>query len=213
MLDKFIPYKSFIMVLSPKAAERIRTPSLPEGFAFRCFQEGDERNWRRIETSVLEFADEEKAETYFRARFLRYPDELKKRCLFVVDPGGQAVATATAWCETPEFPDACRPQLTWVAVEPEFQRRGIGRAIVSKAISLYEDLRPGQKIFLHTQTWSHRAIRLYRSLGFTLCREQRICRCGLAPQLYDNEYAEGITVLRQVMDAEKIDELIETSVD
>lgn len=61
-------------------------------------------------------------------------------------------------------------------------------------------LAPGEAILLHTQTWSHRALRLYRSLGFRFCRTQTIVmrsKEGTGMKRYPNEFEEAMEVLRR----------------
>lgn len=213
MLDKSIPYRSFIMAISPDAVKRVHPVALPEGFSFRLFKEGDEKNWARIETSVLEFETEKKAEEYFAETYLPYPDDLKKRCVFVVSPDNAPVATTTAWCDFPGQPDTGDAVLSWVSADPAFQGKKLGKAVVAKALSLFPDLHPGKEVFLHTQTWSHRAVWLYHSLGFRLCRKRTILRSSAPAQTYVNEYDEGIEVLKEVMDSKKVSELVASSIE
>ncbi len=95
MLDKRLPFKHVIMRLDSSTCTE--EPKLPEGFAFRMFQEGDEFHWARIETSVNEFDNEQKALEYFRRDYLYRLEELKERCVFVINSEGLPVATANAW--------------------------------------------------------------------------------------------------------------------
>ena len=97
MLDKSIPYKNIIMRMPYDKVQSQPEPVLPDGFSFRFFQEGDEKHWARIETSVLEFADEASAERYFTRDYLPCLDDLKHRCVFVLNRDKLPVATATAW--------------------------------------------------------------------------------------------------------------------
>ena len=69
--------------------------------------------------------------------------------------------------------------------------------------------RPGEAILLHTQTWSHRALRLYRSLGFRFCRTQTIVmrsKEGTGMKRYPNEFEETMEVLRRMVAPAEIDE-------
>ena len=71
-------------------------PLLPSGYKTRLFTEGDETHWARIETSVLEFDSANQVYDYFvKLTFLI--DDLKSRCIFVLNPIGLPIATATAW--------------------------------------------------------------------------------------------------------------------
>jgi ribosomal protein S18 acetylase RimI-like enzyme len=209
MLDKSLAYKSVIMKMDASLIASVRVQELPYGYAFRLFADGDETHWARLEASVLELATEKAALDYFVRDYLAYPDQLKQRCVFVINAQGLPIATATAW-----FADSAlghQPSLQWVSVAPEYQGKGLGRAVVSKAMSLFPRLEPSEDVYLHTQTWSHVAIRLYRSIGFHLCSAGLIAMNRNDDQgvrIYPNEYAGAIEVLRAVMKPVEIDDLV-----
>ena len=81
MLDKSIPYAEIWMYRERELPVVEKT--LPEGFRFELYQEGDELEWAAIETAVAEFDDETKAMDYFNEKFAPYLKELKQRMLFV----------------------------------------------------------------------------------------------------------------------------------
>ena len=143
-----------------------------------------------------------------RAYFERvYLPEAALQCLFVVTEQDEPVATATTWTE--EEASLRQLQLQWVAVEPAHQGRGLGRAIATAAVRRAVRLAPGEAILLHTQTWSHRALRLYRSLGFRFCRTQTIVmrsKEGTGMKRYPNEFEEAMEVLRRTVAPAEIDE-------
>ena len=171
VLDKSIPFKKVLMkreAPGPSSAE----PRLPEGFSFHFYKEGDEHHWARIETSVLEFDSEKKALEYFKREFAPHVSEIKKRCVFINSPEGLPIATTTAWFCSSD--GTVHPQLHWVAVCPEYQRKGLGKAIVRKALQIFSITEPGKEVWLGTQTWSHAAIRLYYQLGFRVAREETV---------------------------------------
>ena len=58
--------------------------------------------------------------------------------------------------------------LQWIACDPDCQGRGLGRAVIAKALSLYRNMNFDSDIYLHTQSWSHKAVYLYLQLGFEL---------------------------------------------
>ena len=172
-------------------------PLLLRAIASAPFAPGDERHWARIETSVGEFPDEAAARAYFERVYL---PEAALQCLFVVTEQDEPVATATTWTE--EEASLRQLQLQWVAVEPAHQGRGLGRAIATAAVRRAVRLAPGEAILLHTQTWSHRALRLYRSLGFRFCRTQTIVmrsKEGTGMKRYPNEFEEAMEVLRRTV--------------
>lgn len=193
MLDKTIPYKSIIMRLDPPI--RTKAPELPAGYSLRLYQPGDEGHWARIETSVLEFPSEERAAAYYAERFLPYPDELARRCVFAVDARGVPVATATAWWVGEDAER--RACLHWVAVCPAHQGRGLGKAVAIKALSLFSGCGETGPVYLHTQTWSHTAVRMYASLGFRMLKTETFGG-------HRNDYAQAVGVLEGVLDPDTL---------
>lgn len=195
MLDKSIPYKNIIM---RRPAERIEAarptclsaPSLPDGFSFTFYSSGDAKRWSEIETSVLEFSDVPAAEKYFGQDFRPHEEALQKRMVFVVSDKGEYVATATAWWN--DFKGRHQASLHWVSVRPEYQGLGLGGAVILQALSLFPTLEPGLDVYLHTQTWSHKAVRLYSKLGFRLCRADTLGH-------KNNDFVEAMAILRPVL--------------
>lgn len=162
MLDKSLPYVEFVM-------ERENPLPLPEmtlaeGYRLVNYQPGDGAAWCRIETAVGEFAEETEARTYFDKTFAPYPAELAKRMFFVETVAGEKVATCTAWWDKHTH----GPLLHWLAVVPEHQRRGLAGFLTWQVTKTLESLYPHQPLQLHTQTWSHPAIKLYQRFGYQL---------------------------------------------
>lgn len=213
MLDKSVKFMNIIMKMDIEKAETVSDPTLPNGFNFRLYQPNDDKHWSRIETSVLEFDTELDARDFFQKAYIPYEIELRKRCLFVLNPDGLPIATANAWYTNSEL--GHQVSLHWVAVCPEYQGLGIGKAIVQEALNLFQVLEPNCSIWLHTQTWSHIAIRLYHSLGFNLVKEEKLeninTRSGHL-KIYPNDFPEYIETLRNVMNNEIIEELVNTAV-
>jgi len=164
MLDKSIEFKRIVMKMDSDEIKKTALPVLPEGFSFKFFSAGDEAHWAQIETSVLEFESESDAENYFRENFLPHESELEKRCVFVVNSKNIPIATATAWFADNET--GHRSRLHWVAVCPEYQGLGIGKAVTQKVLQIFREIEPDEPVWLHTQTWSPVAIKLYLRLGF-----------------------------------------------
>ena len=212
MLDKSIEYKNIIMRLDSNQSENLIEPELPENFSFRFFTPSDVKHWGRIEASVLEFDSENLAASYFEAAYIPYIKELQERCLFVLNPDGIPVATANAWYADSEL--GHQASLHWVAVCPEYQGIGIGKCITIKALNVLRALEPDIPVWLHTQTWSHTAVRLYHSLGFNMVRSELLANqnTGNGKTIYENDFVEAMQVLKTVMDIEYIEELFNTAV-
>ena len=183
MLDKSIPYKSIMMVLKQDIPLLANAPNLPKGYRFAFYQPGDETIWAQLETSVGEFDNIQAALQYFKKEFLPYPKLLAERMSFVYHESGKPCATATAW-----FHKGGGPILHWVSTRPEEQKKGLGSAVVHRALSIARHAYPNEDITLHTQTWSHQAIRLYRKFGFELVKSHA----------EGNDYSAAIAVLKQV---------------
>jgi len=171
VLDKSIPCYEFKMQLAAREVPLLPQPNLPTGYGFRHFSgEQDIGNWGRIETAVLEFDTEEAAEDFFSIEFFsKHAAELERRCIFVTAPTGLPVATSMAW-----FTDGGNAgRLHWVAVHPDYQGKSLGRAVVLQALHLLNALEPGKPVWLSTQTWSHKAVKLYHDLGFIIVKDQQ----------------------------------------
>ena len=80
MLDKSIPYQNIIMCADRDHLICMEEPVLPEGFSFRLFCLGDEKQWARLEWAVGEFPTEKEALDYFSKKYLPYTKLLQQRC-------------------------------------------------------------------------------------------------------------------------------------
>lgn len=204
MLDKSLPYKSIIMRMEAAVAERLAPPAPAAGYRIRPFAPA---------TNAIGLASKPRSESSPTKR-RRAPISSASTCPKPpcgASPssrnGTNPVATATTWAE--EETSLRQLQLQWVAVEPAHQGRGLGRAIATAAVRRAVRLAPGEAILLHTQTWSHRALRLYRSLGFRFCRTQTIVmrsKEGTGMKRYPNEFEEAMEVLRRTVAPAEIDE-------
>jgi len=162
MLDKSLPYYKVYMVR--KAGTPIPDYPLPEGFKFVFYKDGDELDWARIETSVDEFDSEFAALLRFTDEFMSNPKELSRRCLFIETDEGKKVATANAWWSHVE--DERRAWLHWVSVANDYQGLGLGKAIVSRVTQLLLEIEGDVDFYLSTQTWSYKAIDIYKQFGY-----------------------------------------------
>ena len=185
MLDKSVPYVDVLM--HRKKGTPIVNIELPNEFKFSLFHSGDEKAWAKIETSVLEFPDELDALMYFQKNYLPFISELEKRCLFIENSEGEKIATSTAWwCYSGIRRD---PWLHWVSVKPQYQGLGLGKAIVSKITQMMIDIEGDRDFYLHTQTWSHKAVKIYELFGYSVTSEKNLFT-------YTNEsYERAIAIL------------------
>ena len=134
--------------------------------------------------------DELEAFIYFQKYYLPFLSELERRCLFIENEKGEKIATSTAWWN---YTGSRRdPWLHWVAVSPKYQNMGLGKAVVSEALQLMLDIEGDRDFYLHTQTWSHRAIKIYEKLGYVITNEKNLYK-------YSNEnYDKAMEVLNKI---------------
>ena len=209
MLNKQLPYKNIIMRLDADFASFLE-PNLPEGFKFKFFEEQNLADWAKIETAVLEFENEIEAQDYFKQKYMPKLKELKKRLFFICNEQNQPIATTMAWFVNTKQ-HGKQLSLGWVSVLPEYQGRGLGKALVLKAFEVYSQLDAQDSIWLDTQTWSNVAVKLYHNLGFNFCKSTSFARDS--GELYQNDFKESIEVLRDVFDEDCIKKFIDTSVE
>ncbi len=169
MLDKSIPY--YRIILKRKSGTKVPDAILPDGFSFVYFKKGDEIDWATIETSVLEFGSINEAKEYFVNKYIPKIDELIKRSIFVQNEKGQKVATFTCWYEMLNKQQV--PFMHWVACHPEYQGRGIGKALIAYGIKKMIELDGDVDMYIPTQTWSYKAISLYEWAGFYILNNNK----------------------------------------
>jgi len=170
MLDKTIPYANLKMVR--RAGTPIPEYPLPEGFRFVMYKDGDEMDWARIETSVAEFDSEFAALLRFKEDFIPHTDELYRRLLFIETNDGKKVATANAWWSYVD--NERRAWLHWVSVADGYQGLGLGKAIVSRVTQLLHEVEGDVDFYLNTQTWSYKAINIYKQFGYVPTNEKNL---------------------------------------
>lgn len=162
MLDKSIPHYGVVMVLDEINTDLVI--NLPDGYRFSMYKMGNEKDWAKIETSVGEFSDEQKALEGFQKEFGKEISLMESRCIFIEDNNGEKIATTTAWYGNLFGTEQGR--IHWVAVMPNQQGKGLGKALMSKALLLFNELGHNGNIYLTTQTWSYIAINMYKKFGF-----------------------------------------------
>lgn len=200
MLDKSIPYKHVFMKASAETIAAAVHGILPEGYRFKHYVPGDEIHWARIETSVGEFDSESAALEYFAKEFGPYPEKMRERSVFVVNPAGIPVATATAWTHLNKIGD--RATVHWVSALPSEQGKRLGQAVVQEVMTIFAEKQPGEEVWLHTQTWSHKAICLYHKLGFAVAAAEPVLT-----EAYQYDPQPAFAVLEAVMDPARLQAL------
>jgi ribosomal protein S18 acetylase RimI-like enzyme len=175
--------------------------AIPNGYRLKLFEKGDETFWAAIETSVGEFDNQEEACRYFEDHYLADISHLRERCLFVLDEKDHYAGTCTAWFDRKENDTV--GSLHWLAVKPEYQRKGLATALVSEVMKIF-DISQSFPVYLHTQTWSYRAIIIYSHFGFRILKSQHFSQ-------YKNDFEDAMPVLKKVINEKCFRELLKTA--
>lgn len=162
-LDNTIKYYELLMRYDDTS--KFINFDLPKGYHYEFYIDGDEAAWVNIHISSGEFTSVEKGLNYFHDFYDSFIDELNKRCFFIVDDlNNEKVGTATvSLLQEEEY--GCKATVDWLAIKKEYQGKKLSRPLISKVISLANDL-GHNKLLLHTQTTTWLAAKLYLDYGF-----------------------------------------------
>ena len=191
MIDRNIPYYNLILKCDKV---HITLISLPKGYHFKMFEVGDEKFWSKLEYEIGDFLSIEEAEMYFKANYCNQIDELKKRCVFVVDDKGNVVGSCIAWHDLKGNNTVA--SLHWLVVSPKHQGKHIGLALCQKVMQIFKEY--GETpVYIHTQPWSYKAILLYIKLGFKIQKTDTFSH-------YENQYEQAIKTLENILTEKQI---------
>ena len=198
MIDRSIPYYNLIL----KCHKVCTTPVLlPDGYSFKMYDEGDEKYWSKLEYEIGDFSSVEEAEIYFKTNYCVQIDELKKRCVFVVDAYSDVVGSCIAWHDQKDNDTVA--SLHWLVVSPEHQGRHIGLALCQKVMDIFKE-HDETPIYIHTQPWSYKAILLYIKLGFKIQKTESFSH-------YENQYKKAIKTLDNLLSESQFNQIILSS--
>ena len=162
MLDKSVPFFGVLMTKNDmKTYPRFM---LPAGYSFSGYRPGDETVWADLMFCLEQTESLTEARQIFQTEFLARLDCLERQCLFVLDDQGRVAATASLWYGSHFGRE--QPRIHWVAADPAYQGRGLVKALLTRLLDVYHALGFKDGLYLTTQTWSYKAINLYRQFGF-----------------------------------------------
>ncbi len=138
---------------------------LPNGYHYETYKNGDEDSWVKINLSSGIITSERKAHEYFHRFFDTFINELNKRCIFIVDNNtNEKIGTVTiSLLDREEF--GYKAAIDWFSIKKEYQGKKLARPLISKFISVANEL-GHKRIILHTQTTTWVAAKLYLDAGF-----------------------------------------------
>lgn len=197
-IDRCIPYYNLILKCNKNSTIPV---SLPEGYSFKLYDVGDEKYWAKLECEIGDFSSVEEAETYFKANYCNQIDELKKRCVFVIDTYGDVVGSCIAWHDLKGNDTVA--SLHWLVVSPEYQGKHIGLALCQKVLNIFNECGESP-VYIHTQPWSYKAIMLYIKLGFKIQKTDTFSN-------YENQYKKAIKTLKNLLPEGQFNQIITNS--
>ncbi len=190
MMDRTIPLYHIIMRCDRILPMEVK---LPQGYAIRTWQPGDEIAWADMECANGEFDTPEKAIALFTQRYLQDPS-LTDHIFFAVAPDGAIAGSVIAWEH--DVRGMGIRSLNWVIVRDEHQGKGLGRALCQTALRLFRREDNSLPVYLHTQPWSWKALLLYIQLGFKLQPKDTF-------YAYENQYAQAMETLKAILTPEQ----------
>ena len=148
----------FMVCHSPrKAAYR----SLPEGYFFRRCRRDELELWKKFHFDDLETARRmlPYMDGYFQEVYGGEDGGFFDRCLFACTEEDLPVGTCFLWKAYGKL-----DTLHWLKVRPEYEGKGIGRALIARV--LQEKMDWDTPVFLHTHPGCLQAVKLYLDFGF-----------------------------------------------
>ena len=135
--------------------------TFPRGWLVRFYKPGDEVHWVRIQQAADQFNEitPKVFDRYFNDR-----EQLVSRQIYLFQPGNPPIGTVTAWFNH-DFRGASWGRVHWLAVLPEHQGKGLGKALFSLACRRLAEL-GHSRAYLTTARERTAAVRLYKSFGF-----------------------------------------------
>ena len=185
MLDRTIPFCNTIMKCSDAEKYAVK---LPEGFSIVSYQNGDEKEWAKLEYAVGDCGSVQEAKDYFIETYLQNP-EMFSDILFMLNRNKEGVGSCIAWQDLRG--ERTVSSLHWLVVKEQYQGMGLGRALCVAVMNIFA-ARNAFPVYIHTQPWSWKAILLYLSLGFKLQKTDTFSH-------YENEYEKAVIELGKIM--------------
>ena len=201
MLDKSLPMCYVLMV--KEDTEVYPRYSLPDGYSFKFYEKGDEKTWVEIEMTVGQFQTMEEGLASFNAEFVEgHTLQPEERIFFVIDSNGKAVATGALW--NGEWKGETKQRMHWIAVDESCKGKGIAKAIVTKALDLYNELGYKGFIYLITESWCYSAVNIYEKFGFKLYEgEMPTQDFGISNEEFIKQNELGIKLIKEKIQSYK----------
>ncbi len=118
--------------------EKGYSSSLPHGYRFTNFREGDENNWAYIQYKSGSFKEYQQAiRVIFReSRLLK--NEIKKRCIFLENEVGERIGTFILMPKNSNENNI--EEIRYLAINSKYNDKGLENLLVSKAYQIVSEL-------------------------------------------------------------------------
>ena len=169
--DRRIRYYSILM----EREDLLGIPefSLPEGFHFVYYKPGDRDNWIHVEMASTEILTYEEGLRCWNKFFEGKDQELVDRMVFIEDPHGKKIATATAFYDINGENLENTGWVHWVAIDQEYQGMKLSKPLISYILNRLRELGYNRaKLSTQTTTWV--ACKLYLNFGFRPTAENAV---------------------------------------
>ena len=173
--------------------------SLPPSYFFRHLSQEEVPLWIKYPFDGKELTPDQRQ---FMSAYIAktYDNNLEKLCQntwVVNNQQHEILATCTRWKAYGVI-----QSIQWLKTKKEYEGQGIGRALLTKVLrSFTSDDFP---VFLHTQSGSYKAIKLYSDFGFSIITDEL---AGPVP----NQWEDALSVLKPCMKKEAFNRLHYTS--
>lgn len=135
---------------------------LPPGYTIRWYQPGDESRWVAIQAAADRY--NKITMELFAQQFHGADARLEERQCYLLNPGGDAIGTATAWVDDLSG-DPAAGRIHWVAIIPAAQGRGLAKPLMTAVCQRLRAL-GHRTAYLTTSMARPAAIGLYLKFGF-----------------------------------------------
>jgi GNAT superfamily N-acetyltransferase len=137
---------------------------LPAGYVFTTDKRDLKTDWIAIQLASDHVETPERAAEVYDKEFGSQPEAYTRQTALAVTLGGQPVGVATLWPGN-EF-GRILYKVHWVAVDAAHQGKSIAKALMTRLFDINRELINADYLYLTTQTWSYRAINIYKQFGF-----------------------------------------------
>ena len=155
----------FYELLFERELSDMKHYSLPAGYKFVPYSNGDRERWIDIEISAKEFTSYEQGLEAWERYYANSLDILPDRMYFIENEKGEKIAAATAFYDIHGRDTSGAGWLHWVAVKREYQGKGLSKPLITYVLNVMRNLGYlHAKIPTQTNTWL--ACKVYLDLGF-----------------------------------------------